>query len=522
MENTWVRLNLAGYTPERGKVAIVLSEKDIAGAEWCLNKGDEVVLSGKLPAATEGDDLHVAQKHYKIDFSAVDKIGAYSLEVSGAAAQTVHIKDDPYSIFLTQALGHLHTMRSGCKTPLNDASHLGDSEATVLVPDGDREHGAWKEASPRRTVDMVGGHYDAGDYIKFTLTEANLVWYLLTAYELKPDIAAIADEAKHGLGHLVKTFPDENTFVIQAGDGKDHHEGWRLPTEDKLDGKRPALCALSRTHMGMTAAALALGARLFKNAEYESKAIAIYDRARRDDTILTAFERDNTNDFYRDPTDVDNMALAAAELYFLTKVPRFLEDAKAYAPPPGDCISWRTMNGFANYRLAQAGDEAAKARLLEEVTRYKNKNVWELPGDNYYWGTLPLWMGMANLCLLTQNLTGDKSLATPFYGTLDYTLGRNNWGLGMIASDDLHSVRNIYSFIRNVLDRLPTGAISAGPGKKSTHDSLRKHFKMEDDDPLERFNTSAAVFYDNSYDFMIQETTIWGMGNAILMLALGT
>ncbi|MCL1863184.1 MAG: glycoside hydrolase family 9 protein [Defluviitaleaceae bacterium] len=518
MYNTWIRLNQAGYTPKREKAAVVLSEKDIAGEQWHLKKDNQVILSGRLPAATEGDDLHVAHKHYRIDFSDAEEIGVYSLELLGAETQKVIIAKDPYSLFMSQALGHLQTMRSGYKTVHTGASHLGDRSAIVLEIDGDPSDGAWKEAYPRRTVDMVGGHYDAGDYIKFTLTEANLVWYLLTAFELKPD-ETLRNEAVYGLDYLAKTFPDENTFVIQVGDGKDHHEGWRLPTDDKLDGKRPALCALSRTQMGMTAAALALGARLLKNADYKKKAIAIYDRARMDDAVLTAFERDATNDFYRDPTDTDNMALAAAELFHLTDDPRYLEHAKIYAPPAGDCISWRTLNGLANYRLAQAGDEGAKARLLEEVKRYNGKNAWDLPGDNYHWGTLPLWLGMASLYLLTQRLTGDKS--QEFYGTLDYTFGRNNWGMAMIASDDLpHGVRNIYSYIRNVLGKLPTGALSAGPGKKSTHDSLNKFFKMTEGDPLEKFNTSAAVFYDNSYDFMIQETTIWGMGNIILMLAI--
>ncbi len=527
----WLRVNQAGYTPERAKTAVVLSDTDIAGDNWSIKKNGNIVLSGKLSAGKRGENFYVAQEYaYTIDFSSLSEKGTYSLELAGAKTQQVIIHDDPYSLFATQALMHLRAMRSGGPARLHKPSHLGDSAAIVYKANGNWQAGAWQEDSPRRTVDMLGGHYDAGDYIKFTLNEAYLAWHLLTAYQENPSVFVkaqstsnlpdILDEAKHSLDYLAKTFPDENTFVIQVGDGKDHDQGWRMPEMDGLDGKRPALCALSRVHMGSTAAALALGALVFKDIDgeiaaiYESKAKAIYARAK-ESTQASAFERNATNDFYYDQTDADNMALAAS----------YLDDGKGYAPPAAYEVSWGDWNAFANHRLAELGDAAAKSRLLLEVGRYERSgerdNIWNLTGE-YTWGSLHRWIGMANAYERARRLDGEK-LSVPFLGVLDYVFGRNNWGIAMIASADLpYSIRNIYNGIYRLTQAFPVGALSEGPGDVKMHVDMRKYFSVPANSPFEEFNTSAGVFYDNADDFMIQESTIGGQGDLLLMLALAS
>jgi len=501
----WLRINQAGYTPSRSKIAVVLSESDIAGQTWTLKSGENIVLSGKLGAAKLGDNYYVAQPfYYTIDFSSATTVGTYALELAGES-ERIRISEDPYSMFAKQALTHLRAMRS---------RHSGDNAAIVHVAKGDWKAGAWQEASPKRTVDMSGGHYDAGDYIKFTLNEAYLAWHLLTAYEENPYFAPdILETAKYSLSYLMKTFPDENTFIIQVGDAKDHEQGWRMPENDPLNGKRPALCALSRVHMGSTAAALALGAQVFEKIDpeaaalYASKAKAIYERAKKKDTQPSAFERDKTNDFYFDQTDDDNMALAAA----------YFGEGSKYAPPPGYWVSWGEWNAFANNLLAKQGDEAAKSRLLLEVSRYERDNVWNAPGD-YTWGTLHRWIGMANA-----HSRAHKNLTAPFLGVLDYVFGRNNWGIAMIASHNLpNSVQNIYNGIYRLTKDFPLGALSEGPGDKKMHDDVKKYFHPSYVPPHNKFNTAAAVFYDSSDDFMIQEATIGGQGDFLLMLALAS
>jgi hypothetical protein len=533
----WIRVNQAGYTPQRNKTAVVLSNTDIAGESWRLKNGDNVVLSGTLAAGKNGDDIFVAQTFYfyTIDFSEIKKKGTYSLELAGAQTQQILISEDPYSLFATQALLHLRNMRSGCETPLHKPSHLKDNAAIVYHAKGDWEQGAWQEAVPRRTVDAQGGHYDAGDYIKFTLNEAYLAWHLLTAYQENPSLFAkvhstsnlpdILDEAKYSLDYLLKTFPDENTFIIQAGDGRDHKQDWRLPENDALDGERPALCALSRVHMGSAAAALALGAQVFKDLDaaaaalYENMAMKIYARAKQNDTQTSAFERDKTNDFYYDRTDEDNMALAAAELYRLTQIQSYLNEGKNYAPPAAYQVSWGNWNSFANYLLAEHGDESAKSRLLTEASQYECDNVWKIPGK-YTWGSLHRWIGMANAHLRSRRFTESQELTDVFLGVLDYTFGCNNWGIAMIASADLpYSIRNMYNGIYRLTKAFPTGALSEGPCSRGAHERFSS---TPENSPFDEFNTSAGVFYDNADDFVIQESTVGGQGDFILMLALAS
>lgn len=539
--STWIRVNQAGYVPDRIKTAVVLSDVDITGESWSLKKDGVTVLNGNLPVAKPGDDIYVAQPYsYLIDFSKIQTEGDYTLELPGAQSQSIRILADPYSLFVAQTLMHLEAMRSGGKTRLHPPSHLGDAAAIVYTVKGDWKDGAWEEASPGRTLDMLGGHYDAGDYIKFTLTEADLAWHLLTAYQENPsffikvknqsDLSDILEEAKYSLDYLAKTFPDPNTFVIQVGDSKDHKQGWRMPDKDLLDGKRPALCALSRAHMGLTAAALALGAQVFKDidpklaAVYQEKAIAIYARARQSDTLGLAFERDEVNDFYSDRTDIDNMALGAAELYRLTSNENYLEEAKTYAPPIARSIGWGTWNFNANYLIARLGkDAAAKARASEEIAQYEKDNIWYAPGG-YTWGTIHRWIGMVNAhTRYMQDFQGLPSNTLPFLGMLDYVFGQNNWGISMLASPDLpYSVQNIFSGIYRVSGAFPIGALSEGPGNTTQHSRLSQYFSTPEDSPFDKFNTSAGVFYDNINDFMIQESTISGQGELLLMFALAS
>jgi hypothetical protein len=544
--DVWLRVNQAGYTPDRVKTAIVLSDRNIDGRSWSLKSGKKVVLSGKLGAAQHGDNHHVAQPfYYAIDFSPVKENGVYSLELAGASAVQVRILPDPYSLFATQALMHLRAMRSGIDTRLHKASHLGDSVAIVYQGKGDWADGAWQEATPRRTVEMRGGHYDAGNYLKFTLTEAYLVWHLLTAYQENPSLFTktesasglpdILDEAKHGLDYLAKTFPDNNTFVIQVGNGDDHNEVWRMPDMDKLEGKRPALCALSRVHMGSAAAALALGAQVFQRLDadaatiYGDKAKAIYARAKQNDTQRSAFESNDVNAFYRDETDTDNMALAAAELFRLTGQQNYLDEGMAYAPETEYAVSWARWNSFANHLLAKLGDAAAKKRMLDEVANSERDNLWNVPGDIYTWGTLYGWIGMANAHLRAQrDLQDVKQLTVPFRGILDYVFGRNNWGIAMLVSPDLpYSIRNAFGGIYRLTGAYPIGALSEGPTDKTINDELKVYFpafegKVSEDHLFEKFNTATVVFYDDIDNFVIQETSIIGQGNFLLMLALAS
>jgi hypothetical protein len=272
----------------------------------------------------------------------------------------------------------------------------------MFVPDGDPANGKWKPAEPARRVDALGGWYDAGDQIKFTLNQAATAYHLLSAYRLKPEHFAtehsksglpdVLDEARHGLEFLMRVHPDRDTFIIQVGNAEDHNQGVRLPEHDKLDGKRPALCALSRVHMASAAAALALGARTFADvgrtedaARYGEMARTIYARSLESDTIPTAFERDDVNDFYRDPDPRDQLALAAMELHALTGDRSFLDQAIAFAPRAA-----QNHNSYMqNHRCFshQCSGEASLTGRLQRVGWLGGGLNAFAYGENIAWGS---------------------------------------------------------------------------------------------------------------------------------------
>lgn len=539
----FLRWNQAGYALGQPKVLVALSDSDLTGRAWQVTRGG-VVLRGIFGSSLTGAGDHTPFPfNHAVNLGALTEPGDYEFTTAGAGPARIRIASDPYARLRPLPLRHLRVMRSGSDdTLLRKFSHPGDARAPVFVPDGDPANGKWKPASPARTVDALGGWYDAGDQIKFTLNVAATTYHLLFAYRLQPalfgrvysrsNLPDVLDEARHGLEFLMRVHPDRDTFIIQVGNAEDHNQGARLPENDALDGKRPALCALSRVHMGAAAAALALGARTFGElgrsgdaARYAAMARRIYDRARQPDTIATAFERDDVNDFYRDPDPADQLAVAAMELHALTGDGAFLEQAKAYAPPAGTEVGWGDWNWLANAALAPH-DAGAKQRLLDETAGYvrharERGAPWGLP-SRYVWGSLARWVGIANATRQTARLHGllpeNDAL---FWGVTDYVFGRNNWGVSFLFAEELpNTLRHLYSPAYKLLNAFPTGALSEGPGGRKLHDELAKWFTIPADDPFHRFNTSAGVFFDHDTDFMCQEATITAQADLVLLLTL--
>jgi hypothetical protein len=535
---THIRYNHAGYTPDRSKSLIVMSDASLAGAPWSISLNGTEVLAGTFGASLAGIGIHTPKAfNHRVDFSALDAVGTYVFNFASGTAE-LKIDEDPYSFIIPQILHHLRVERSGTsETALHQASHLGDSAAILYHISGSATNGEWAEVLPRQTIDMRGGWYDAGDYIKFTLTTAYTAYFLLRAYEANPGMfhkvystsnrVDVLDEAKHGLDYLMKTFPSANEFIIQVSSGDDHRVGYRMPESDTRDGSREAFSAISKPHMGYTAAALALGARIFK-AEgetalaqtYGDKAEAIYNRALQADAMNSgAFERDPANDFYRDNSGRDNMALGAIELFEWTEDQAYLTSAIANAPASANWLSWGDVGLIANTKLG-AYDATAAATALSEMNYFVNNgnnNIWGVPMQ-YTWASLTSWITAAGAGGVYHRVNPSHSGSQELLNNIvDYTFGKNNWGLTFIATPNLsNSVQNIYSQIYDLTGAFPLGAVSEGPADKQMHDDQGFGWLSGD---LEEFNTSGAVFYDDSRDYVTQEAVIVGQAVALLMLA---
>ena len=466
-----IRHNQAGYSPLRSKHIIVMADSDIQGQRWQLtNRDNSPVLSGVVAQSLSGQTEHTSKAfNYLIDLSAIVQVGEYQLTVGDGTYETISISEQPYKFVIEPMLRFLRVARSGTNDSLlTPAAHLGDKSAAVYRPSGDIDLGQWKIDEKAKAVDMLGGWYDAADYIKFTLTTAYTSYYLLRAYQEFPDLFGkqlthsdlvdVLDEAKIGLDYLLKTHPSEDEFIIQLSSGDDHLQGFRLPQNDSRDGQREAFSAISPAHMGLTAAALALGSHIFTQQghtqdaqRYLRAALKIYQRARADDALTTpAFERNSTNDFYRDDDANDNMGLAAIELYKLTGESQYLQQAKIYAAASSGAIwtAWCCVTSSLNYRLSEYSSLANEylARELDHYQGYDKTrgNIWGIPMKP---GWAPLigsavvasYSGLRFLKQQDQNID-------LLWNNIDYFFGRNNWGVSFVAEPSLlRPTENVYS-----------------------------------------------------------------------------
>ena len=179
---------------------------------------------------------------------------------------------------------------------------------------------------------------------------------------------------------------------------------------------------------------------------------------------------------------------------------------------------------IAHNRLLNYSEEAllplkTDMDYFKEIAKEEN-NLWGVP-HKYTWSTLYSYFGVANSAML-MSLKDNKDYLPFAYNVLDYTLGKNNWGKAMVASEKIpNSVENIYSQIYWIKTKLfPTGAIDEGPGDKATHDRLKQYFKLPTETPFDEFNTDQAVFYDYEHDFQTMETTICGLADGLLFFTL--
>jgi len=248
-----IRYNLAGYEPGIEQRAVIMANTEInSTTPWNIYASGQStpISTGFVGTSQTGKNIHTpAGFNYEIKFN-ISQPGEYRLKVGTLPADTFQVKNAPYKQLANEVINALRVRRSGSDASLHPDTHLGDTSITVKNhKDGfGYNHNGWKDAPELGEINMVGGWYDAGDYIKFTTTTAYSVYNLLLAYELNPDafdgvhinttpggLNDLLDEAKWGLQYLLKILPSDDVFIFQVGDSLDH-AAWppRLPQDDKV------------------------------------------------------------------------------------------------------------------------------------------------------------------------------------------------------------------------------------------------------------------------------------------------
>jgi hypothetical protein len=517
----YFRVNQLGYLENDPKIAIIGAYTDIEKNQFFIRnlKTHQIVFNGRMLSSGS-----VVQKdtpfpfNYLIDFSPLKSSGTYRIELqNGNHSYAFKIGNDVYKKVIDKLLLFMRVARCGNTDPLlHQPCHLNDATNMGL--------------------DLTGGWHDAGDFLKFTRSEAYTTYTLLLSYAInekkyadrfsdidRNGMVDVLDEALIGLNYLIKVFPDDDVFVYQVGDfDKDHDQGFRMPEDDKLASKnRPALIGFHRNVLCQYSFAMSLGYATFREMpEYRQAANQYLALAKKAYSKAKIIGEKN----------IDKLCLAATELYRATGEEKYLKDAKKFNDQlfDSDWGNWSDNTNLAHARLAPFYPKSLE-KLKTSVVKFHRQSLEDLFGYNvaYVWAGLYVAISSASAEWFYRTITLDDTYNLLSLRIRDYLLGVNPWGisfisgLGTIYPMNMHTNVGIASKNANSKkNAILLGAIPGGPVDPSYWKSHCSYCPVPvDEDIFSRFHTASAVYHDHIADYVTNEPTIYGSSEGILFFS---
>jgi endoglucanase len=540
-----VRVDQVGYGIGENKRAFVMGDHNaLDDARFrVVGENGAVVESGQL-----GADSGPWNARYDavrtIDFTPVDAAGRYSIEVT---APGVSAESPPFTIApageLLRPLAQLNVLffqvqRDGADvipTVLDrKASHLLDETATVYVTPNYEDDGATLAddtltPAQRGPVDVSGGWFDAGDFLKFTGTTAYATAQLLLAlrHQDAPN-PVLETEAGFGLAWLDKMWDRQTrTLFLQVGIGtgnddvRTDHDVWRLPESDDLSQAEPGHPDYTIAHRPVFAANEPGGslppsvasrvAAAFALDSQRAAAVGDVDRAR--DRLNTSAEiyaqidTAPTSDsalataipaqFYPEGSWQDDLEFAAAELATAAvalgdpRAQSWQSEAAIWAQRYIDSDATGTLgvadvSALAHADLAALHDPSTPA-LLADLRRQLDGGVQHAASDPFGAGastldfdSVPFTFGLVATAALYESASGDSSYRAFAAQQRAWALGANAWGSSFMVGAGTtyprcpeHQVANLTPSGAEIL-----GAVVNGPNEARKLDELNRFETM--------------------------------------------
>ncbi len=559
---TVIRVNQLGYLPDAPKVAVLCGLQPIEVRSFVVTRADSSVALERpvAPAKPFGPCVSA----YRLDFSALSAEGEYRITAGGVTSPPVRIGKNAYAGAADTLLYYMREQRSGFNPLFKTVVHLYDG---IVVDDS---------ARAGKFVPVTGGWADASDYLQYVMTSANATYVMMMAYRDHPrafadvfdsrglpgknGVADVLDEARHGLTWLLRMFPADDEMYNQLGDDRDHNY-WDLPPTDSSDygwghGKeRPVYPCTGKpqglfTHKnrsdglastaGKYASAFALAASLFGKtdpafaARLRQRAIAAFEVGKQRPGVCQGAPA-RAPYFYEEDNWVDDMELAAAELYALTRERPYLRDALDYAarepvtPWMGadtarhyQWFPWHNNGHYSIWRNAPAADRRTVAEyyrkgLAAVVARADNGFRIGVP---FIWCSNNLMASFATQAYLYRRMTGDNQFREYEQAALDWLFGTNPWGVSMVIGlpHDGVFARDPHSVVAKEMKVELTGALLDGPVYTSIYKNLRG-IALRDPDEFAPFNTGFIVYHDDVGDYSTNEPIMDGTANLSYLLA---
>ena len=558
----WIRINQLGYLSGGVKAAV-----------WG-SKGMEQPRTFQLVAAGTGKVVFTGStgkpfgaygpfdQTCRLDFSAYSSPGKYYLKTGGTISPVFRIGDDVYAGAPDFLLRYMRQQRSGFNPTLRDSCHTHDGY-TMYGPMPDSTH-----------IDVAGGWHDATDYLQYVTTSANATFHLLAAYRDFPGvfedrysanglpgsnhISDVMDEAKWGLDWLLKMHPSDNLMFNQVADDRDH-KGLRLPGEDNFYGKgfeRPVYFCTGTPQglgkyknkstgvastAGKFSSAFALGYELLKNtspvyaALLKTRALSAWQMGRQQPgvcqtaSVLSPY-------IYAEDNWTDDMELAAAQLYGITKERTYLQAAAGYAAEEkvtpwlgadtANHYQWYPFINLGHYALAQQEEGSGKARL---TAYYETgiQRVWNKAKQNAFYRGIPFIWCSNNLttafaiqCYWYRQLSNKNTFEALEQANIDWLFGCNPWGTSMVyglpANGDFPSDPHA-AF--SAIGHYPVdGGLVDGPVYTNIYKNLIG-IRLSAPDEYDAFQSNLAVYHDDVGDYSTNEPTMDGTASLVYLMA---
>jgi glycosyl hydrolase family 9/cellulase-like Ig domain-containing protein len=532
-----VRVDQGGYAPGETKTAYLMTGAAKSGERFAvLDSRNRTVLSGKVGKTSRGAWNDTYQAVYPIDLSPLEKTGTYRIKVSGAESPvfTIRSEQDLYGQLVRDGVTFYQTQRDG-KDVIKGAldrkpSHLNDAHAGVYQTPTFVTDDIIAESDLTRlggtAVNVEGGWFDAGDYLKFTHSTAYGAIDLLAAQRAmgRKAPAALGAEARHGIDWLDKMWDQKSkTLYLQVGIGSGNdagtflgdHDIWRLPEQDDADSDPDARYATSHRPVfeaaapgapispnlaGRVAAAFAMAAQQDPPARAAADlkaATSLYARAAVKNPpkqLTTALPFD----FYPEDTWHDDMELAAAEIALagrrlhLPGTDKFISQAAGFAAgyiagETGDTFNLYDVSALAHTDLIVAmghssgrGLAVSRARLVADLKRQVKTGATRSAADPFRAGGVYTdfdvdshTFGLIATEAMYRSVTGDRSFDAYATAQRNWLLGANAWGTSFMVGEGStfphctqHQVANLNGSVDGSRPVL-TGAVVNGPNDPS-------------------------------------------------------
>ena len=557
-----IRINQLGYLPDAPKVAVfcALEKAEVNDFVVTDGAGRKVLQRAALAAKPFGPCV----ANYRLDFTSLRTPGDYRISAGGVRSPVIRVRANAYAGAADTLLYYMREQRSGYNPLFKMVVHARDG---IVVDDA---------ARAGTFAPVTGGWADASDYLQYVMTSANATFVMLMAYRDHPSafadrfdarglpesngISDVLDEARHGLAWLLRMFPSDSEMYNQLGDDRDHSY-WDTPPTDSADygwgkgkerpvypctGKPQGLFQYKNRSDGLASTAgkyastFALASAIYAKSDQafatklRQRALAAYAIGKRFPGVCQGAPG-RAPYYYEEDNWADDMELAAAELYALTRDRAYLRDALGYAsrepvtPWMGadtakhyQWYPWHNNGHYEIWRSAQATDRKI-------VAEYYRKGLAAVVGraDNgfrigvpFIWCSNNLIASFATQAYLYRRMTGDNQFRVDEQAALDWLFGTNPWGVSMVIGlpHDGVFARDPHSVVAKDMHVELTGALLDGPVYTSIYKNLRG-ISLHDADEYAPFNTGFIVYHDDVGDYSTNEPIMDGTANLSYLLA---